>query len=743
MSQWKRIFLGVMVVTFTMMGSLTKSFLNAIAFKPMIRPLLPLLFLGVSAMGQIDSDGDGLSDLWSAQYPEAVLTGGVDSDGDGLSDLEESLALTDPTNPESYFRAGIEPAEDNVDVTLSVQGLPGQLYELQYWNLEDEAWTGSEHSVIQGDGSLIELNVSGDASVRFYRFAVSSVDSDQDGLLAWEEELLGFSDSSVTSSTVSGVPDYAVALQVLEGSGSVLLANGNFLQKSLPSREEAFRFLQQATFGPTEEEISEVMEIGMSGWLNHQLNHETMTLTRNHWSRASSSGVNSFLWTMGWLRAAMVAPDHFRQKFGYALSQIFVNSNLGNDEMRNNPFLAADYYDIFLEHSFASYGDVLEEVTFSVQMGQYLSHLFNQKADPEIGRFPDENFAREIMQLFSIGLVELEPNGAVKLDGDGQVIPTYDQTTVTEMAKIFTGFGHGGPRALFFEAGVSGNDKRFPMKLYDDFHEPGEKHIVGGVTIPAGQTAMEDVMQTLEVLENHSNTAPFMARLLIQRLVTSNPSPEYIRRVSSAWVGEGDQAPGDFKRVARAILLDPEARETGKARTRLQEPFLRFLHLFRTLEASNGQMVRGTHPVSFATALADFGQLPMWAPSVFNFYSPDFSPQGELRDAGLFAPEFEIATTDRLIRTDNFLRSSIFRWITPFGSKVEERLFYDLDQFLPVASDPQALVEAIENKIAPGAFSEQTKTIVVSLLEQRVDPDWRIKTGVHLLIESPDFVVTE
>ena len=442
----------------------------------------------------------------------------------------------------------------------------------------------------------------------------------------------------------------------------------------------------------------------------------------------------------------MTGEDQLRLKLGNALSQILVISLTGNDLIRGNSFTQADYYDILLQHSLGNYRDLLEDVTYSTQMGLYLSHLQNRKSYPSIGRSPAENFAREITQLFTIGLFELELDGTLKLDPTNNPIPTYDNDTITEMAKVFTGFGFGGPNATSFFNLVSGNDFVHPMIMYDEQHEPGVKNIVNDVTIPAGQTGVEDVSDALDALCDHPNIAPFISRLLIQRFTSSNPSPSYVRRVASSWVDNGAGERGDLKSVIEAILMDPEARTpsaNGDASGKVREPFLRAVAIARAFQARNERSTP-TFPVWPGFFLQDFGQRPLAAPTVFNFYLPNHQPSGELRERGLFSPELEIATDDRMIRTDNRIFSHIITGIFPFSGAPTD--FIRCDFSIPVsiavdsASVPQ-LVDYLDDLLTWGKMSSSTRAAVIQATQAEVTPLDRVETAVHLIVESPDYTV--
>jgi len=419
---------------------------------------------------------------------------------------------------------------------------------------------------------------------------------------------------------------------------------------------EASRFLSQSTLGADYAEIVRTARLGPERWLDEQFDlppslhlPATQQLQTLAGERSEMLLPPVFFRRISWWRQAMQGDDLLRQRVALALSEIFVVSD-NVDLLAVFPQGPASYYDVLVRNAFGNYRDLLGEVTLHPAMGFYLSHLNNDRGDPATGRFPDENYAREVMQLFSIGLFELNADGSRKLDARGDPIPTYSNREITEFAKIFTGLGSG---ALFGRFGVLETiDLTQPMRMYDDHHEPGPKRLLNGLVVPGGQTGMEDVDDALDNLFQHPNVGPFISRLLIQRLVTSNPSPEYLARISAVFADNGLGVRGDLRAVIRAILLDPAARDTPTDPTfgHLQEPFVRHVKLARTFNAStpSGIFFNGG-------AFADFfvRQHAGSAPSVFNFFLPDHRPNDLPAEADLVAPEFEITTTSTILGMAN------------------------------------------------------------------------------------------
>jgi uncharacterized protein (DUF1800 family) len=521
----------------------------------------------------------------------------------------------------------------------------------------------------------------------------------------------------------------------------LVLAAGIFAGESARAAmapAEASRFLSQATLGADWEEIHRCASMGREAWLDDQFGrpigfHQPelddrvrmgveVTAQHRRWS---------------WWRQVMEGPDPLRQRVALALSEIFVVSD-NQDAVGSNPQGLANYYDMLLRNAFGNYRDLLRDVTLHPIMGAYLSHLRNEKSNPRAGRYPDENYAREIMQLFSIGLYLLHPDGSYVLDGAGRPIPTYDNDDITELAKVFTGLAFDGPDRDF-----RGGQPVWtaPMRMYQEFHEPGPKSLLRGKYLPAGQTGMQDVEDAIDNLYRHPNVGPFLGRRLIQRLVKSNPGPEYIARVSAVFDDNGRGERGDLGAVVRAILLDPEAlawpREGDIEGGMLRESFLRRVHLARAFNARNGA---SSFPISDGGAPETFGQRPLSSPTVFNFFFPDHQPNGPIADAGLVAPEFQIMTTITAITSANELRRQVTRGMNsdPVDA-LEVRL--DLSDEIGIASDARALVDRLDLLLMYGTMSPQMRTVLLGILERVPDPEERARLAVQLLVISPEYNV--
>jgi hypothetical protein len=496
---------------------------NLMNFTRHLRMCLIAVFsmvLSLPTFGIIDFDDDSISDFWSALNP-GVSAGPEDSDGDGYSNHEEMVAGTDPQDGASFVT--IESIEGMGFVyVVRWEGVAGKAYTVE--KFVDGIWEPIVTNILSMTSGPNSVNIVRGNSRGVIRLTVSDIDEDGDGINAWEESLLGWDDSTAYGSGSETAQDYEQVIRLAEAPEGITLADGIVLPQRLPTQEEASRFLMQATYGPTMESIEEVSDEGLISWLDQQMNplitrptltSITMFLSGQEHSRS--------LWRHGWWHNAVTRPDQLRQRMAYALSQILVINTEGGNIIGDNITIQSNYYDPLIKNAFNSYRGVLDHVAYSPAMGYYLSHMRNRKSAPEINRFPDENFAREIMQLFSIGLWELNPDGSRKINGEGDFIPTYDNATITELAKMFTGMSpilSLGKAATSFYDPINGNDYTSPMRVWDEEHELGEKILFGEVVIPAGQTGEEDVQMALDILSEHSSAAPFLSRFFFQRFTS-------------------------------------------------------------------------------------------------------------------------------------------------------------------------------------------------------------------------------
>ena len=532
------------------------------------------------------------------------------------------------------------------------------------------------------------------------------------------------------------------------------------------SPADTARFLTQATFGPTQSDIDALTGkhlADLSNWITAQI-AVTPTLlldaTRADFIAYTASGDNpQFTYQnrqAAWWSNALNAPDQLRQRVAFALSEILVISDV-NGTLYNNSQGMSNYYDLLVTGAFGNFRTLLENVTLSPIMGIYLSSLRNAKAtfdaNGAVLTSADENYAREVMQLFTIGLNQLQPDGTLKLDYSGLPIPTYTQQTITETAKIFTGWAFRSADATSasnFRGSAA--DYLHPMMLYTAFHDTGTKTIVGGVIVPANQDGTQDLKLALDTLFNHPNTGPFISRELIQRLVTSNPSPGYIYRVAQVFANNGSGVRGDLAAVVRAILTDYEARSSAAADDtsfgKLKEPLLRATALLR---AFGGAANSGRYAIFNGQGSENpLGQTALHANTVFNFFEPNFVQPGTLAAAGLFAPEYQILTDTTAISAPNQLWNFIYanRSTT---DPTQNTIGIQLTALLPLARTPQALINQTNVLLAGGSLTPATVTRLVTAitslpngtgatLNTTADIE-RVRSAIYLTLTSPQGAV--
>ncbi|EAQ96944.1 DUF1800 domain-containing protein [Congregibacter litoralis] len=515
----------------------------------------------------------------------------------------------------------------------------------------------------------------------------------------------------------------------------------------------ASRLASRATFGSDFATIESIDAKGAEAWIDEQFalpitSHDAVvdTLLAREAAgefdelaaREDNDNLSAVFGRLAWWHNTITGEDQLRQRVAYALSQIFVISDEVN-ALLLSPYGTSNYYDMLLANAFGNVRALLEDVTLHPAMGIYLSHLNNARSDPESGTFPDENYAREAMQLFSIGLFELNPDGSEVVDEQGQPVPTYDNDDIREFAKIYTGLSWGGNNNRF------GSDRynfSEPMRMFDAFHEPGEKRLLNGVTVPAGQEGIVDIQAAMDNLFMHPNISPFLGKQLIQRLVTSNPSPAYVARVSAAFEDNGVGERGDMRAILKAILLDPEALAEPDPQSgfgKLREPLLRYTAMLRQLGVAS--------PDGF---YANFGffvqqliqQHPLSAPSVFNFYSPNHQPIGELAAEGLVSPEFQITNSNSIIEISNLMRYAVVAdLVNDFSEPPFSKASLTLDGFLPLADDVEALLTRLDTVFTYGTLSDDTRSAIRDLVTLLDDPELRVRVAAYLLLISPDYAV--
>jgi uncharacterized protein (DUF1800 family) len=561
-----------------------------------------------------------------------------------------------------------------------------------------------------------------------------------------------------------------------------------------PTVTDAARLLTQATFGVTAADVDRVRARGVSGWIDDQI---ALPATSLHTllladvaefpnpppplggapAYTDRSNLNA-----AWFKLAVTAPDQLRQRVAFALSEIFVIGTMA--EVDREPQGKAWYYDHLVNGAFGNFRTLLEQIALSPMMGYWLSHRANPKADPVRGTSPDENFAREIMQLFTIGLVQLQPDGTLLLDAAGQPIPTYDQNTIVETAKVFTGWAlavnPATTTSIFdFQAQVAnwevkrepGHPILSPMRHFPAFHDRTEKRVVSRqqvhpreatpTLIPANQTGAEDLRLFLDTLFNHPNTGPFLCKQLIKRLVTSNPSPAYVYRVAQVFGNDGTGTRGNVGAVVRAILTDYEARSPevlgNVGYGKIKEPLIRLAGLFRALafRAPNGRFLDSYFgdPRNSGSGLPSgvifdpngfLGQAPLYSLTVFNFFTPDFSPPGPIAAAGLVAPELQITDSLMSIAVPNALNHFLTRHVAALPappSGASPFLVTDFSALLPNVRNPSALADQLSLLFCANQMTPALRSLIAATLGALppVATDLeRVQTAVQLALLSPD-----
>jgi len=515
---------------------------------------------------------------------------------------------------------------------------------------------------------------------------------------------------------------------------------------------QAARFLTQATFGPTLSEIQRVQTLGYQSWLDEQFGRTPeLHLPFLDARAAAGDDLGGYLRQESWFARVVRGNDQLRQRVAFALSEILVVSERGFDDTR----ALAHYYDLLVQRAFGNYRTLLRDVTLHPTMAEYLSMRANQPEDPAENIRPDENYAREIMQLFSIGLEQLNPDGTRQL-ANGQPIPTYTQATIRGFARVFTGFNFDGcdpddyGGCYPYETGTEIWWRR-PMIAFAGYHETSSKQLLvypgvalpGGV-LPAGGTAITDLDAALDNLFNHPNVGPFVSRHLIQRLVTSNPTPAYVARVAAVFANNGSGQRGDLRAVVRQILLDPEARNPATAPAhagKVREPLLRLTQLYRALDArSQDGRFREWYPDSF------LAQAALASPTVFNFFRPGYAPTGEIANAGLAAPELQIATDNVLTSTANAFGNVVYYYWRGNPDVSAEDVTVDLARDMALATQPATLIDRYDLLFLSGRMSAGLRATLLSHLGQIDAGDEagrreRVQDALWLIMVAPEFVV--
>ncbi|ESP93439.1 DUF1800 domain-containing protein [Pseudoalteromonas luteoviolacea] len=541
------------------------------------------------------------------------------------------------------------------------------------------------------------------------------------------------------------------------------------------SKIEVSRFIQQATFGVQPSQLNELENTSASEWFVNQLDLPASLILPGVEAAAPADPEDEFSLfyieqtSFSFWRNAIAGEDQLRQRIAFALSEILVVSNGGGEVLTDVPEAVAFYQDILITNAFGNYRTILEQVTYSPAMGHYLTYMGSEKGDAKTGRMPDENYARELLQLFTLGVVALNNDGTEKLNESGEKVELYNNTDITGLARVFTGLN------LDEEDPEAPLGKRFsmPMAVFSESHSEKEKSFLE-LTIPEGTDAKTSITQALDHIFAHPNLAPFVTKQLIQRLVTSNPSSDYVGRVVTAFESGlftlpdgqqvGAQQRGDLTATVAAILFDQEARtlstQTGG---KIREPILRFTQWARAFDAKNvnPQFVSILWETGASSAL---GQHPYRAPSVFNYFRPGYKSPGSVSAAqGLVAPELQITNASSIPGYVNFMTffitgqqqdadlEELKNELEELGIEADiaqalESFEPDYAPLLAIADEPSTLVDYLDLILSAQQLSEQSRKNISDVLATvEADEDDgllpRVQLGILMVMSSPDYLV--
>lgn len=499
---------------------------------------------------------------------------------------------------------------------------------------------------------------------------------------------------------------------------------------------EAARFALKAALSVSQGDILELRSEGYERWLDNEINQPIERSAQQFLRDIGFEVINEDQWFfrndpadyMIW-NQLLTGRNSVRKRVALALSEFFVVSTNGVVQIWPSTSMGA-YWDILKEGAFGNFRDVLEQITLNAAMGVFLNTLGNQKANPATGRVPDENFGREVMQLFSIGLFELNTDGTERLDQAGNPIETYDNDDVTGIAKVFTGYNYNYEGGITFETPPDRPNLqvpearllRNPMTANNSLHVPnrGDQHSLEekrflGTTIPAGTNAVDSLRIALDTLFEHPNVGPFFGKQMIQRLVTSNPSPAYVERVAQTFNDNGSGVRGDLRAVFKAILLDDEALSQQSLEDptfgKLREPMLRFAQWGRTFGAQSETSAWLMRDLSDRSRL--LGQSPLRSPSVFNFFRPGFIPaNSQAAERDLVAPEFQLVNETTAAAYINFMERTIDGrggWMFDVKATYTDEV--------ALADDAAALLDRLDLLLTGNQLSEETRATILSALQ--------------------------
>ena len=522
------------------------------------------------------------------------------------------------------------------------------------------------------------------------------------------------------------------------------------------------RLMRQATLGVNFNDMKEFVKMTPEKWIDEQMKMtspnmlDKMLKDRILWRdyvkslgydfKDDTVTVKSEDFNIAWWDHNLNNKDYFKQRMAYVLSQIFVISSR-SDVISEHAHGQASYYDLLVKHSLGNFKNLLMDITLHPSMGIYLSHFNNSKTIPERNIHPDENYAREVMQLFSIGLHQMNIDGSLKRDSLGNLIPTYTQKDIKELAKVFTGLSAGRAgqfskpdRPVNFGFDRYSTDFSVPMAMFEEWHEFGGKSFLN-LYIPSGQKGMKDIEMAIDYIFKHPNVGPFIGKQLIQKMVTSNPSPSYIKKVAETFNDNGRGVRGDMAAVFKAILLHPEARSCesmlSPTQGKLQEPLVRLFERIRNYkvipDANNKIFTDG------GSAFWNYDQNIMSAPSVFNFYQSGYSPLGSLRSNNLLGPEFQMHNSSSSLRWANSVMNS--DWQVGYIWRTQREGFYELDisDLNTYANDSEALLNQLDKRFTRGQLTSRTRKLMKYNIDRNLRTRERVQSAIGILLLSPEY----
>ena len=543
-------------------------------------------------------------------------------------------------------------------------------------------------------------------------------------------------------------------------SSSPTVGAKSSLQKSaFKSAEKTSRFLGKVTFGATHSQIESLTGTDVSDWVKAEFEKPAtpylQAILEESNSRAKENEIRIRAVPDHFYNVAITADDQLRQRTILALSEIVVAS--GNSDLRFQPLAMANYVQALSDNAFGNYRDLLEDVTYTPAMGLYLTYIGNRKGDAETGRVPDENYAREILQLFSVGLTELNPDGTNKLNSQGQPIEIYDNTDVTGLAKVFTGLSVRGSNMFsFYNVPESLYE---PMVVFPEWHSNLEKTFLN-LTIPAGTSGEESIDMAIDEIFAHPNVGPFVSKQLIQRFTTLNPEPEHVARVAAAFdagtytlpdgtkVGTGER--GDMKATIAAVVLD----ETTFADTeslssdygKIREPIMRLTNWARAFNETSPNAA----DEDIFNYYGIIEQTPFMSPSVFNFFRPGYvAPGTATGKAGLLAPELQITNASTAIGYLNFINAFIYDKAPNISGDPEGGIKADYTEALALADNSDELLAYLDLVLTANSLEDNTKARILQLMEaipvneltENEDRNARVRIATSMVMSSPGYLV--